>query len=675
MALVQYVFDGAEKEVKVKPHGNAKNSGKPYYRTSELTKDRLEELAKKHPPKEAFHKSLEESGGILQLTSAGGHARNVRQLTNMKQRNKESAGDDFVELLQMLKEDARNPDTAFVRKVDTSSDPCVVLASNQQLQDVERFCTNPAKFAVLGVDATFNFGKFYVTLTTYRHLLLRTKENCHPVRIGPTLLHHRKEAGSYYELASTMVKLHAPTQNVLVYGTDGEKALSEGFGRPLPFALHLICDIHMKDNIDSKLKELGIRAPVAEEYRADIFGKNVGSSRRPGLIDASTPAEFDTKMESLSEEWKKRHPQGGRFLTYFNKYKSEEIKNTMTAEVRSMAGLGFPPGVYDQNGNECMNSVLQKEKDNTGKKRLSLPQCARLIRTTVNRQRTEEQLALIGIGDLELDPLYVDLAVDETSFYRKTTQQKEVLLKKFNQQKVRAADMTPTPTNYDVSSTVAPLSMSPQESGIIRVPFSMLTAMFHKASVLISRRQEAIVAAPGANANPQRFVENESAPASPYIVTSKSSKRGGLYYECSSNCISFAAYGLCSHVLAVAELDKKLEDFVMWYKKLKQSPANVTALAEMDLPSSRGTKRSKSTQIRKGGKNTNKHPRQVIENYLEPNSEIPAAPIMTGEATTSSAVINVITPQLPAVATYWSTQTQPVVSLKFAQLVTDYVYT
>lgn len=123
----------------------------------------------------------------------------------------------------------------------------------------------------------------------------------------------------------------------------------------------------MKDNIDSKLTELGIRAPVAEEYRADIFGKNVGSNRRPGLIDASNPAEFDTKMESLSEEWKKRHPQGERFLTYFNKYKAEEIKNTMTAEVRSMAGLGFPPGVYDQNGNECMNSVLQKEKDKTGK--------------------------------------------------------------------------------------------------------------------------------------------------------------------------------------------------------------------------------------------------------------------------------------------------------------------
>ena len=132
--------------------------------------------------------------------------------------------------------------------------------------------------------------------------------------------------------------------------------------------------------------------------------------------------------------------------------------------------------------------------------------------------------------------------MDEKTFYRETTQQKEAVLRKFYQQKVRAEDVTPISANDDVSSIVAPLSMSPQESGIIRVPFSMLNAMFHKAGLLFARRQQAIVAAPGANANPQRFVENESAPASPYIVTSKSSKRGGLYYECSSNCICF--YGL-----------------------------------------------------------------------------------------------------------------------------------
>ena len=56
----------------------------------------------------------------------------------------------------MLKEDARNPHTAFVRKVDNSCESCVVLASNQQLRDVEQFSTNPAKVGILGVDVLCN---------------------------------------------------------------------------------------------------------------------------------------------------------------------------------------------------------------------------------------------------------------------------------------------------------------------------------------------------------------------------------------------------------------------------------------------------------------------------------------------------------------------------------------
>ena len=102
MALLQYMFDGAEKEVMVKPHGNAKKQEAVLSHIS-VNGSQVEELARKHTSKEAFHKSLEESGGVLQLTSAGGHAHNVRQLTNIKQRNQESVGNNFVELLEMLK--------------------------------------------------------------------------------------------------------------------------------------------------------------------------------------------------------------------------------------------------------------------------------------------------------------------------------------------------------------------------------------------------------------------------------------------------------------------------------------------------------------------------------------------------------------------------------------------
>ena len=40
--------------------------------------------------------------------------------------------------------------------------------------------------------------------------------------------------------------------------------MGEGFGRPLPYAQHLLCDLHMKENIVSKMNELGIRGKQSE---------------------------------------------------------------------------------------------------------------------------------------------------------------------------------------------------------------------------------------------------------------------------------------------------------------------------------------------------------------------------------------------------------------------------
>ena len=295
----------------------------------------------------------------MDFRNAASHARNVQQVKNLKKAGGKSE-DQHLELLEMLERECRDPETAFVRKVDVASDPCVVLTTTKQLRDVARFCTQPSQFSILGVDPTFNFGKYYVTVTTYRHLLPRTKQGNHPARIGPVLVHHKKEASSYYELSSAMVKLNADCQNVLVYGTDGEKALPDGFVRPLPYARHLLCDIHMKDNILSKLSELGIKGKTSQLIVHDIFGKDVGTNRIPGLIDVTDAVEFDTSVEGLKEKWISMHAQGEKFVDYFLKHKADAMRRTMTADIRSMAGLGWPPTVYDQNANECMNSSARE---------------------------------------------------------------------------------------------------------------------------------------------------------------------------------------------------------------------------------------------------------------------------------------------------------------------------
>ena len=47
-------------------------------------------------------------------------------------------------------------DDAFVQKVVAAPEPMVVLCTNQQLNDMKRFLTDPSQQSCMGVDPTFN---------------------------------------------------------------------------------------------------------------------------------------------------------------------------------------------------------------------------------------------------------------------------------------------------------------------------------------------------------------------------------------------------------------------------------------------------------------------------------------------------------------------------------------
>lgn len=69
----------------------------------------------------------------------------------------------------------------------------------------------------------------------------------------------------------------------------------------------------MQDNIERKLKELGVPKKEANAYINEIFGKIAGDLKIKGLVDSMNPEEFDHKLESLKEEWTSRHPKGPTF--------------------------------------------------------------------------------------------------------------------------------------------------------------------------------------------------------------------------------------------------------------------------------------------------------------------------------------------------------------------------
>ena len=119
--------------------------------------ERLKEPAKSDPPKTVFFKSIEEKGTISNFRNAASHARNVQQIKNIKKNHGRATWGFYTRADRHAKQGNRDKENAFVRKVETSSDPCVVLTTDQQLKDVERFCTNPSQFSILGVDPIFNF--------------------------------------------------------------------------------------------------------------------------------------------------------------------------------------------------------------------------------------------------------------------------------------------------------------------------------------------------------------------------------------------------------------------------------------------------------------------------------------------------------------------------------------
>ena len=271
--FVQYVFTGGETQVTLRPHGSAKNDQRPYKRTMASTLKAIR--SKDVKPREVMHEIIDERGGIEQVGSSGEYPRNHGQIYRARNSSKIAyhSNDPLVHLLQISKEQQLgNKADWFVRDVNISNEQTIFLANKQQLLDIERFCTNPERFLVFSVDATFNVAEYYFTFATYRNLLLETNQDVNPICIGAGVLHKKKLESSYYTLAASTVKYRPTTSGVLVVGTDGEENLWKAMSSVFSDAIHLRCDMHLKDNVKHKLSDLKLDPISAHEITCDIFG-------------------------------------------------------------------------------------------------------------------------------------------------------------------------------------------------------------------------------------------------------------------------------------------------------------------------------------------------------------------------------------------------------------------
>ena len=303
----------------------------------------------------------------------------------------------------------------------------------------------------------------------------------------------------------------------------------------------------MKGNIKSKLVELRLANENRHVIFDDIFGKIVRNVKEEGLCDCMNVDDFEICYNGLKTKWINMGPAKKKFVTYFSKYKVDHIRNCMSAEHRSVVGLSFPPKLYTQSSNECINSIIKRDRNT---KKTNLKEIAQLCRSLTRDQEEQVKLSLMGRSEWSLDKKYKSLFQNELNrFYQMLTPQRLQFLKTFNNSAVMGE-----------GNETLNLSITPEDSGCLYPPYSILVEIFKEADELLL---DGIGYAPGApdKVNTQNVME-------PIIVIFNRDNGIG---KCKSACDRFKAYNLCEHSLSVAENEGPLNRFLQYLKQRQSS--------------------------------------------------------------------------------------------------------
>ncbi len=596
----------------MKSHGNSKNDT-PFHPTWPSTRQKIKEKCLAEGPKHVVSLVSADAGGVLEASAPGRLPRDEKQVSNFKSRvpsgsrlssviglSRDAAADDLFIVMQ--KAFTEDPSKKFVRAVNAAPEPAVVVATDRQLQDLARFCTSTFEFTILTVDPTFSLGAFDVTLITFRQLQLQSKRfKQPPVLVGPACVHFKKSFSTYLFFASTVIGQCRELEGVRALGTDGEQALVDAFKHEFGYAQHLTCFIHVRRNVKDKLREYNMPTQLSIEILDDVFGNKVGTVYVEGLVDAEDTDDFDAKIESLLTKWRNMELTSTcdieGFIGWFRSYKAPVIRRSMIRPLREECGLGSPPVPFTTNACETANFVL---KHKVNYQRNELPEFLGKFSELVSEQQCEVDKAVIGRGKYELRSQYRSWHVPETKWFVMSTAQREQHLKRF----AGASLSDIVQSDGETRGSTAPICFGRDSTfssslsvdihtfaDAVRVPLNCLQGIWNKAAELL-KTDAAIVPAPGVG-DDAKFVLSYRGKR-PHLVMPK--KGGG--FACDADCPNWKALGICAHSVAVAELCKKLPDYIEKFTKAKRTPS-LTKFAEATMPKGRGKKGSQCPRKRK----------------------------------------------------------------------------
>ena len=178
------------------------------------------------------------------------------------------------------------------------------------------------------------------------------------------MIHYSKTFATYMFLASSIVGQCRETEQLRVFGTDGEKALVDAFSHEFPFALHLTCFNHVRRNIKDQMSKLRLQEDVCAEILEDIFGKKAGSILYEGLVDCESISKFDEELELVQAKWRKHDvclDEIEEFCSWLVRNKADTIRHSMLRPIREDSGLGSPPKPFYTNASESVNNIIKRK--------------------------------------------------------------------------------------------------------------------------------------------------------------------------------------------------------------------------------------------------------------------------------------------------------------------------
>ena len=556
LVYIQYSFTGSVHQIKANRHGNAKSDSIHSY--CKIKPSVKEKAHKECTTKKSVAANVEDVGGIEKVKNPADLA-NPKSLYNSKRSTSSvrTSSNDYDDELSCIIDMAQNSLGHYVREVKQFPEPFVVLATDKQLQDLERFTCEENEHCQMSVDPTFKLGRFNVTPTTYRVLTLSTSasQTKFPIALGPLLIHYSKTEEVYTAFLQSLLRLRPGLSCLKAYGTDGETALCNALEKTFPQAISLRCFKHFEGNIKSKLSDLKLKSHEQNFLHDIIYSSN-------SLLNSKSIADFDKLFASLKSSWSE-YDTSSKFTKYIESH-VPVMKSSMIASVRTRAGLGLPPQRFYTNDSESNNFQI---KQWIGFREKKLPVFVEEMNNFVKAQFADHKKAYCNIkGKYFVREEFVSqLKCDD--YFRLTVSQRQAFLKKaesVSMSELLSFSLLPNAINSVNSGVV---SISYGEAGI-NISKYTLKSIWAAAAQLILNAEKAISPAPCMAEKTLKFCVLKSLQCCEETqMVTFFTETGQLNCDCKH----YSIHSVCSHSVACAEINDALKIFLKWHSDNKKT--------------------------------------------------------------------------------------------------------